>query len=495
MFRIFLLLLVLISGVMAADAPPWTGDFRNFARAEIEKWKVPGVAVGMVLDGELVFAEGFGYRNLEKKLPVDSDTLFAIGSCTKAFTATAVGILVDRGQLSWQDRVVHHLPDFRLKDDLATLRMTPEDLLCHRSGLGRHDLIWYLTDFSREDLIRRFRHLEPSQDFRTRFQYNNLMYMTAGHLVGVTAGTGWEDFMRQNLFAPLGMKHTNLSVTAMQQDPNHASGYDLDKDKNVIWLPHKNIDIIGPAGSINSSVTEMSHWMIMNLNQGKYGDQQIITAQNLAHIQRPHIFAAPARHQELTDSIYGLGWDVATYRGEPFLAHNGGIDGFISRVLLLPDQKAGVAILTNQSDGGYQTTLTMSYRFIDLLPKKEAIDWSGRLTARAEEAKKGEEPPEKPVPGTRPSHALTDYAGLYRDPGYGDIAVHVVDQRLKLTYFQYTTPLEHWHFDTFSTTTSPIDDTKIHFTTNGKGEIGKLSLILDPSVEAVVFERVPHGRD
>jgi CubicO group peptidase (beta-lactamase class C family) len=265
--------------------------FDKFVNKQMDEWKVPGLAICILKDGKLIFSEGFGFRDIEKELPVTSNTLFAIGSCTKAFTATAMGILVDEGKLDWDTPVQTYLPQFRLDDTFASERMTPRDLVCHRSGLPRHDMVWYNSEASREELLNRLQYLKPSKDFRTTYQYQNLMFLTAGYMVGKITGTGWEKFIRTRLFDPLGMTDSNLSVELSKNSSDFAFPY-IKKNGASIKIPFRNIDTMGPAGSINSSVTDMANWLLLNLSKGKIGDQQIISENSLLEIHSPQMISS-----------------------------------------------------------------------------------------------------------------------------------------------------------------------------------------------------------
>ena len=243
----------------------------KFIDEQLQISKVPGLAIAIVKDGEVILSQGFGKRNIDQDLEATAETLFAIGSCTKAFTTTAMGILVDEGKLDWDKPVREFLPTFKMFDPYVSDHMTPRDLVCHRSGLPRHDFMWYGAPYTRQEIFDRLQYLEPSKDFRAVWQYQNLMYMTAGYLAGQIAGCDWEAFVRQRILDPLDMHSSNFSVDASQQAPNFAIPYN-EKDDVVRPIPFRNIDAVGPAGSINSSVSEMARWLLLNLDKDKHGD-------------------------------------------------------------------------------------------------------------------------------------------------------------------------------------------------------------------------------
>lgn len=493
----FAVLLLLMSPLFAskeAKKPDLKGFPENVWRL-ITDWKVPGLAVSVVQDGKVILAEGFGYRDIEKKLKVTPHTLFAIGSCTKAFTAAAMGVLVDEGKVEWDKPVRTYLPSFRLQDVVASERMTPRDLLTHRSGLPRHDLAWYGSPASRAELIDRLQFLEPSKDFRAVFQYQNLMYMTAGYLVGEVAGMSWEDFIRRRFFEPLEMRESNLSVSDSQKSPDFALPYQ-EKDGQVKPIPFRNIDAIGPAGSINSNVLDMANWVLMNLNKGKFKERQIISEASLAEIHSPQVVMPnPLQYDEILYTNYGMGWVIAPYRGHLLLMHGGGIDGFIAMVAFLPKDNIGAVILSNS--GSTPLPSIVLYTIIDRLLGLSPVDWGkrikdqvGKAKAEAEKAKK--EPDKDRKTDTHSSHPLADYAGEYEHPGYGRLTVVAEDDSLRMKFNGRDLALSHYHYDIFEAYDDFSDrKIKVSFSNDLKGNIGSLSVPLEPAAKDIVFMRTP----
>ncbi|MFQ6070801.1 MAG: serine hydrolase [Candidatus Aminicenantales bacterium] len=474
-------------------------DFGKFITDVMNEWKVPGLAISIVRDNEVIYSRGFGFRDIKKGLKVTPNTLFAIGSCTKAFTALAMGILVDEGKLDWDKPVRNYLPEFRLKDPFASERMTPRDLVCHRSGLPRHDLVWYNSPASREELVKRLAYLEPSKDFRTTFQYQNLMFMTAGYLVSRVAGKKWEDFVRERIFSPLGMKESNFSVEDSKKAPDYALPYYKAKNGQVIEIPFRNIDNVGPAGSINSNVTDMTRWLILNLNKGKYGEKQIISKRNLREIHSPQMIASRTmRYDELFYSTYGMGWGITAYRGHLMLSHGGGIDGFTARVSLMPKDNIGLVILTNLN--GTPVPQIVAYNAFDRLLGLSQIPWNRRIKEErekaeneAEKAKKEKEKERKL--NTRPSHPLEDYAGDYFHPGYGVLSIQKKGEKLIASYNDMEFPMEHYHYDIFEIRNEQWDTTyKASFFTDERGNIGSVSVELEPAVDPILFTRMPEKK-
>ncbi len=453
-------------------------------------WDVPGAALAIVKGNEVIFARGFGYRDLEAKKPVTENTLFAIGSCTKAFTALALGLLVDDGRLDWDTPVRTYLPEFELHDRFASERMTPRDLVTHRSGLPRHDFVWYGADLSRRELFERLRYLPPSKDFRTTFQYQNLMFMTAGYLVGQVTGSTWQAFVRQRLLEPLDMRNTNFSVEDLKTAPDAALAY-RKVDDRVTRIPYRNIDAMGPAGSINSSVNEMAHWIIMQLNRGKFRGRQIVSANRLQETHLPQMaITRPADFPEMSESAYGLGWFVQTYRGHKRVSHGGSIDGFKAMVNLLPNDGLGMVVLANLS--GTPLPTIVSLYATDLLLDLEPIDWHQRIKARTEQAKAAKQKKlqdEERKTGTRPSHALADYTGEYEHPAYGIIRIRLNGKQLQASFHGFEAPLEHWHYDVFRFMVEDFDHPKVIFFSNENGDVDRLAVKLEPLVDAIEFRR------
>ncbi len=494
----FLFLALIAAPLLSAPKGAKKPDLKGFSEQVtrlVSDWKVPGLAISIVKDGKIIFAEGFGYRDVKQNLKVTPHTLFAIGSCSKAFTATAMGMLVDEGKVEWDKPVRNYLPTFKLQDAFASERMTPRDLLTHRSGLPGHELVWYGSPASRKELFDRLQYLEPNKDFRSVWQYQNLMFMTAGYLVGEVAGTGWEAFIQRRLFEPLEMKESNVSVTESQKAADFSLPYQ-GKDDKVEPMPFRNIDTIGPAGSINSNVLDMANWVLMNLNKGKFKDRQIISEAALTEIHSPQaVIPSPIQHDEILYPSYGMGWMIVPYRGHLLLEHGGGIDGFIAMVAFLPRDNMGAVILSNS--GSTPLPSIVLYNIIDRVLGLSPIDWSKRLKdqmdkAEAEAEKAKEEADKDRKPDTKPSHPLEEYAGDYENPGYGTISIIKDGEELKVKFSSFDFTLTHYHYDTFELYNTLYDQKqKLSFQTDAKGNIGSLSIPLEAAVKDIVFSRAP----
>jgi CubicO group peptidase (beta-lactamase class C family) len=483
----------------AAAAKPAADPLQGFdewTAERMKEWKVPGAAIAIVRDGQVIYARGFGHRDVEKQLPVTPDTLFAIGSTTKAITATGLGILVSEGKLDWDKPLVDYLPDFKMSDPYVTANFTPRDLVTHRSGLPRHDLLWYQTTFSRRELFDRLRYLEPSRGFRSQYQYQNLMFMTAGLLIEKLSGRSWEEFTRQRFLEPLGMKTTNFSVRDSERAADFAWPYGEEKDE-VKRIPFRNIDAVGPAGSVNSSVNEMAQWVRANLARGKIGDKQVIPE---AAFREPHtpqvVVPGPMQYDELSYGTYGMGWAIHMYRGHLRLSHGGGIDGFTALVSMLPRKNIGLVILTNR--GGTPLPGILANNIYDRLLGLEPVDWNGRTLAerdrgRAEQERRRAGQDSNRKKDTRPSVALAEFAGKYEHPGYGTLTVANEGDSLQLSYYGLKMELRHYHFDVFEESSDGPQRRKVTFSLNGRGEIERLAVPLEPAVSEIVFKRVPEA--
>jgi len=461
----------------------WRGEIE----AAMKLWQTPGLAVVIVKDGEVVLAEGFGWRDLEGQLPVDAQTLFAIGSSTKALTATALGRLVDQGKLAWEQPVQSYLPEFQLQDPALSRQLTLVDLLSHRSGLPRHDFVWYGQETSRQELFQNLKHLQLTADLRSRFQYQNLMYMSAGVLLEKLSGQSWEDYLIEQVLQPLEMRRSTPYLSVMQADANHALPYRLKQGK-LQRLAFRSAESVGPAGSLHSSAQDMAQWLQFNLGNLQ-GDASLLKPGTLKQLHSPQvILSQQSALPEIPFKLYGLGWLIYPYRGQLLLEHGGNIDGFSASVSFLPHHNSGVVVLSNK-DGDALTSALM-YRLSDDLLGLEPLDWHTRLQSQsALMAAFSQDLPQ--LRQTRPSHELADYVASYRHPAYGQIQIQRQGQQLRLQYGQLTALLKHWHYDSFQLQApdSPLEGLLLSFDTDPLGVLHQLRLKLEPLAEPVVFQR------
>ena len=429
----------------------------------------------------------------------------AIGSNSKSFTVLLMAQLVDESKLDWEAPVRRYLPDFRLYDDYATEHMRVKDLVTHVSGLPRHDGLWYGRSLDREQLFQRLRYLEPTVSFRARYQYQNLMFMTAGYLLERITGESWDDLVRERIFDPLGMPRSNTSVQDMPGSGDFAWPYEIRNDEPA-RVPFRNIDAVGPAGSINSSVEEMLRYIEARIGAGERQGVRIVSADQERQMQGPHSVAAGAvagpSYPEISPSTYGLGLAVSTYRGHRWVRHGGGIDGFISQMAWLPDAGIGVTALTNGGGPNPVPNLVIQRVFDELLGL-EPVDWNARAheqiaegEARADERRDKVEA--ERVPDTAPSHRLEDYTGVYVHPGYGTVEVSVGEAGLEIAFDQFKAGLKHYHYDVFELAGDALPEADrsqgvlqglAAFRMSKQGKIISVALPLEPAGSDIVFER------
>ena len=462
-------------------------SFNLFVEQQLEAFGVPGVAVGVIKNGEVLLAKGYGLADVAAGRTVTAQTQFAIGSATKSFTAAAVAALVDQGKVALDEPVRTYLPAFALADAYAASQLTVRDLLRHNSGLPRHDLAWYGHAVDRRTLVQRLAELEPTEPLGKRFQYQNLMYVTAGQLVEVVSGQSWEDFTRAHILEPLGMDETNFSVVDMARDADHARPY---TDGEPMAL--RNLDAAGPAGSINSTVDDMLRYLRFHLGDARADGLRVLSARILEELHSPQQLVPGSFAQRLLiddnglPMAYGLGWFIANHRGRLLLEHGGNIDGFSALVSMLPDEETGIVVLTNAN--GSALPYVLRNRLYDELLELEVKDWSHRaLTALKNAADNRPEPP-RPLPDTRPSLPLVAYAGTYAHPGYGEIEVRSGSDSLYLTYAgEPDEPFGHFHYDVFiNTRPEPI---RIQFFLDIDAKISALEAKLEPTLPPLRFLR------
>ncbi len=476
--------------------------FDEHVKHVMGEWNVHGTAIAIIKDGEVIHSRGYGWRDFEQQLPVDSETLFAIGSASKAFTATALGILVDRGLLEWDQPVRKYLPHFHLMDAFADERITPRDLLCHHSGLPGHNMMWFGSPANRKELVERLAYLQPNRDFRTTFQYQNMMFVVAGFLVEALTGLTWEAFVQAEIFDRLGMSSSNFSVEVSSNSGNVALPYRLE-DNQPVRVPFANIDVVGPAGSINSNLDDMVQWVRLQLEHGKAPNGQVISAENLEQIHTstsrvPDDFFGPlGQYPDLCFESYGLGWFIQRFHGQRLIHHGGHIDGYGAFISFMPELNAGVVFLANDNRTFY--VLPLSLNIYELLMGYKPEPWSSRVLDCLNQGEKIKTQNQDAAllarkTGTAPSHPLAEYTGEYAHPGYGSLQILQQAAQLAIRYNSQVFPLEHFHYDVFSGTYEEEGVPKwvrILFHSNVDGKIDSVSIPFEPAVEAICFRRQP----
>jgi CubicO group peptidase (beta-lactamase class C family) len=443
------------------SAPP---DLDAYVQRVMKSFEVPGMALSNVRRGQVVVARGYGVRRLGEATPVDARTLFGIASNTKLFTATALGLLVEEGKLEWDAPVVRYLPAFQMWDPFVTREITIRDLLVHRSGLGlgAGDLLWWpASTYDRKEIARRLRYIRPATSFRSAYAYDNVLYLVAGEVIEAVSGRSWEDFVSSRILARVGMTGSNVRHSAAAEGGNVAVPH-ARVDETVRPIKPFGSDNTNPAGGINSSADDMAKWMTVQLAHGRLADGSLLfseaTWRELTTMVTPRPLASPppelaAQRQNFRG--YALGLDVADYRGRRLLMHTGGLPGYVSRVMMIPELDLGIAVLTNQEAG--EAFDAIAFRVADHYLGAPATDWLGayqKVEARQRESFAASE--RATTTGrnaaSRPSLPLAKYAGTYTDRWYGDIAIEEQGGKLQIRFTR--TPglvgdLEHWQYDTF----------------------------------------------
>lgn len=512
-FSLFFLLLCLVLISSSAQTAATTADrlkeIDEYATRVMTDWRVPGFAIAIVKDDAVIFAKGYGVRKLGETTPVDERTLFAIASNTKAFTAAALATLVDEGKIKWDDPVTKYLPGFQLYDPYVTRELTVRDLISHRSGLATFggDLLWYDTTYSRDEILRRVRYLKPTSSFRSKYGYQNIMFLAAGQVVAAVAGKSWDDYIREKFLSPLGMTTTTTSITAFKSTDNVASPHN-ELDGNLRVVRYSNVDGVGPAASLNSNVAEMAQWLRLQLGRGKYQGRQFFSSAASREMWSPQTIIPiseagekfnPTRHF----NTYGLGWFLSDYHGRKVVSHGGGLDGMISQVAMMPEENLGVIVLSNSDASLPSIMVNKVFDTFLGVPKR---DWSAEILERVKQGKAASEAEEKKLEderamNTKPSLSLQQYAGTYTGVMYGD--ARIASENGKLVIRLVATPnfvgdLEHWQYDTFrvkwrASVSYPFPKGFITFTLNAQGKVDEMKIDVpnpDFDFKELEFKRV-----
>jgi len=493
-------LLILILLILPICTFPQTNDvskklkgFDQYMDKVLKDWNIAGAGVGIVYKNKLVFAKGYGYREYEQKLPVTPNTLFQIASNTKLFTTVSIGMLVDQGKLDWDKPIRNYVPSIEFYNNDLNNTVTIRDMLSHRTGISRHDLIWYKSDFSRKELFDRLKYLEPSQPIREGFLYNNLMYVGAGYIIESLSSKTWENFVQENILNPLEMKSTVFTVKEMEKNPDHGVPYNEKRDTTILYrIPiYEDQQAVGPAGAIISNIQDMSNWLIALMNNGKYNNKQVIPEDVIKASLKPSI-ALPNSvlenkgYKEILNSTYGMGRFTSSYRGHFLTTHGGALPGFYSQVSAMPYDSIGVIVFVIGKQGAPLSNF-LSYNIFERMLGLDQTPWSERGLKDQKEGKKiGKEGRSKAganrISGTKPSHPLPDFVGQYENPAYGIINITQTDTALRLDFHKMILTLKHFHYDRFDT---PDDEQfglwSLNFTTNPQGSIDGLFVSLDES--------------
>ncbi len=483
---------------MAKIETPVIGNLQTKVKMMMNDLHVPGAAIAVIKDGEVMISEGFGYRNVEKGEAVTPKTRFAIGSATKAFGTFSLSLLAQQNKFSWDAPVQSYIPTFSLSDVFATSQVTGRDLASHRTGVNRHDTLWYNSSVTRQDIVEQIKYLSLDAPFRTTFLYNNLMYVTISYLVEKITSRSWEQYVTEHILEPLNMQQTNFSVTDLPNTDNYALPY-IENEGEIKEIPFRNIDTVGAAGCINSTIEDMANWVLLHLNHGKIGEQQLLSNEYLQDMYIPHtpipdhpILSTP----ESPLNGYGLGWFISAYRGYKLIHHGGNIDGFTSLISFMPNENIGMIVLTNS--GNTLLPIYLTNYIYDKLLGLENIDWHKRAVEDSEKMKEMMKEPIESLPeqvkGTVPSHKLDDYTGTFKHPAYGLLTVYKQGDSLYVQFMDIEMQLQHYHYDIFVTTVT-LFQTKMNilfaYDINIHGEFPTLQLHLPQmlSTEPLTFTK------
>lgn len=507
---IFLLLSIVIFTAANAQTDKRLKGIEKDLNAILEATKAPGFSVAVVDGDKVIYAKGFGYRDYDKKIPADANTLYAIGSSSKAFTSALLGQLRAEDKLSFDDSPITYIPELKFYNDDLNNHIIIKDLMRHSTGLPRHDLSWYLFPSADKDsLIQRIEYQEPFTDLRKEWHYNNFMFLAQGVITEKITGQSWEDNIKTRFFEPLGMTRSQTLLTNLEKSANAALGYELKKDE-ISKMEYYDISGMSPAGSIYSSVNDMAEWLKMWINKGKHNDKEILPEVYITEAISSQMVITGAlpddKNSDLHFANYGYGWMLSSYKGHYRVEHGGNIDGFSASVAFFPSDKLGIVVLANQN--GSSVPNLVRNTIADRLLEEKKTDWTKRFVEGQEKAKKMQEDlkldnTSSQVKNTRPSHIKQEYAGSYKNDGYGSFEVAVENDSLFASFKRMKVYLKHYHYDIFEpyeVTKKGIDTTdagpmRFNFATNDVGDISNVSLKAEAALESIVFKRTPSTID
>lgn len=403
-----------------------------------------GIAIAVVKDGELLHSKGYGVKSIKTKEKVDEHTLFAIASNSKAFTAAALSVLVDEGKLNWEDKVIDHIAEFKMYDDYVTTNFTIVDLLTHRSGLGlgAGDLMIFPddADFTIEDVLNSFQYQKSVSAFRTKYDYDNLLYIVAGEIVARVSGMSWVDFVQLRIFTPLGMNNSVPTNSKLKENANLAFPHDSEGEQ-IKQLETYDSELVAAAGGVYASVYDLSKWMIMQLNRGKYGpdlSQELFSEKQLNEMWKPHtnlgFTTKPNPRTQTHFAAYGLGWVIIDKQGKIVIYHTGGLPGMLSKTILVPELNLGIVVLTNSLPGGLSYN-SIPETILDSYLEIEEKDWikemADRALATGKESDSVTSAVWRVVDEKRSSAIdLSNYIGTYKDDWFGEVEIILKDGKL-----------------------------------------------------------------
>lgn len=510
--RVFIIALMLISTLAFSQTDKRLKGIEKQFNSVLESTKAAGFAVAIVEGDKIIYAKGFGYSDFENKVPVDANTLFAIGSSTKAFTSALLGLHREEGKLSFDDSPRKYIKELEFFNNEMNNQIIIKDLMRHSTGLPRHDGSWYFfPSHSKDSLIAKLKYHEPFTGVRQQWYYNNFGFLAQGVITERLTGKSWEENIEDHFFKPLGMDRSKTTIEGMKSSSNAAFGYTLDADRNIEKMDYYDIAGMSPAGSINSSVNDMSKWLITWINNGTYKDEQIIPEAYVKEAMSSQmVVAAGLPTKEFPDAQfanYGYGWLLHSYKGHYMVEHGGNIDGFSASVGFYPSDSLGIVVLANQN--GSAVPKLIRNIAADHMLKLKKTEWAKKHKEDTEKALKAQEEAKKDtelsnVKNTRPSHTKLDYTGAYEHKGYGKFDVIVDNDSLFTELNEKRQYLHHYHYDTFElidVKDGKVDSTgigkslKITFSTNVAGDIDYGKVAIEPTIDPIAFKRTPNTID
>ena len=460
-------------------------------------YHVAGMSVALIKDGQLVSAEGYGKRNVEEDLPMTKDTVMPIGSITKTFTSLALAMLADEGKLNWDEPVITYIPWLKLNNQVLTENVTARDLMCHRTGTPKYDLqaIYAATD-DKEEMVRSLEYLQTTAAFRTRFQYSNQMVSLAGYLVDVLSGKTYEDFVRERIFAPLGMTSSNFEADSLSQYEDTSKGYVFANDA-FIEPPYMHLGAFAPSGAIVSSVSDMAKFAMFQLGDGTWEGERLVSEAMLKELHTHQMIGTPYfwEFEEIQCAEYGLGWFTDIYRGRKMINHGGNTNGFSAQMTLIPDEKFAVIALSNATSS-FAVNALGHYAADEALGVEDIPDWSARFNEIFSNLMQGamagmQAKAEAKVPDTTPSKPLEEYAGKYVHPGFGTMEFALTEQGLAGTWNGLPAMLVHYNYDVFDLMLPVLGAAVPAEFVYEDGGIAGLSVMMEPTpgVKPEIFKR------
>ncbi len=449
----------------------------------LSDWNIPGLALVIVQKDQVIYSKAYGYRDLDNKLPVTETTLFPIASNTKLFTATLAAQFASEGKLSLDAPVKQYLPELNFYNPELNFKVSMRDLLSHRTGLPSYDGIWVNAAFKRKELLSKISFMKPALGFREGYIYNNNMYTLAGLAIEAVSGKSWEENVEERIFKPLGMKASGFTGVGARPENHSLSYFEAEGTGKLTARTFlAQSELLAPAGNIYSNMVDMSKWLILQVNGGKYNGKQVIAASAVEETKIPNAISDKrGRYDELSNAIYAMGRSLQSYKGTKMISHTGSIDGFYSNLSYLPKDSIALFIVHNAVSAGSLRSV-MNLPIIDILQNREITDWSARyrkdyLEVQEKNKKTVDEINTSQVKNTFPSHAALAYTGRFSHPVYGEILIGLKNNDLQLQYRSLSATLYHWHYDQFMTMDDGrgFPDMRIGFLTNDKGEIDRIS--------------------